>query len=147
MCVKLKSPLWLGWPLWNVSFSPSRLITGFVTRLTQRGPLVDKELLNLPEHLGSSPVFSGARFTRSVVVYVCFVVRCLSFCSFSFCHCVVCSSSIYGFWLPLWYLQTLLTGIDFVSLNFELSLYCTHLNISIICNYVKFLIHHYWLAY
>ena len=27
---------------------------------------------------------------------------------FSFDHCVVCSSSIYGFWLPLWYLQTLL---------------------------------------
>jgi predicted nucleic acid-binding Zn ribbon protein len=27
----------------------------------------------------------------------------------SFGHCVVCSSSIYGFWLPLWYLQTLLT--------------------------------------
>ena len=26
----------------------------------------------------------------------------------SFGHCVVCSSSIYGFWLPLWYLQTLL---------------------------------------
>jgi hypothetical protein len=23
-------------------------------------------------------------------------------------HCVVCSSTIYGFWLPLWYLQTLL---------------------------------------
>jgi hypothetical protein len=29
-------------------------------------------------------------------------------CTFSFGHCVVCSSSIYGFWLPLWYLQTLL---------------------------------------
>jgi hypothetical protein len=26
----------------------------------------------------------------------------------SFDHCVVRSSSIYGFWLPLWYLQTLL---------------------------------------
>jgi hypothetical protein len=26
----------------------------------------------------------------------------------SFGHYVVCSSSIYGFWLPLWYLQTLL---------------------------------------
>jgi hypothetical protein len=26
---------------------------------------------------------------------------------FSFGQCVVCSSSIYGFWLPLWYLQTL----------------------------------------
>ena len=28
---------------------------------------------------------------------VCFVDRCLSFCPFSFGHCVVCPSSIYGF--------------------------------------------------
>ena len=27
--------------------------------------------------------------------------RCLFFCTFYFGHCVVCSSSIYGFWLPL----------------------------------------------
>ena len=33
--------------------------------------------------------------------------RCLSFCTFSFGH--FCSSSIYGFWLPHWYIQTLLT--------------------------------------
>jgi hypothetical protein len=33
---------------------------------------------------------------------------CLFFCPFSFGHCVVCSSSIYGLWLPLWYPQTLL---------------------------------------
>jgi len=26
---------------------------------------------------------------------------------FSFGHCVVRPSSIYGFWLPYWYLQTL----------------------------------------
>jgi hypothetical protein len=32
---------------------------------------------------------------------------CLSFCTFSLDHCVVCPS-IYWFWLPLWYLQTLL---------------------------------------
>jgi hypothetical protein len=39
----------------------------------------------------------------------CFVARCLSFCrNFSFDHCVVCPSSIYRFWLTLWYLQTLL---------------------------------------
>ena len=43
-----------------------------------------------------------------IYLYVCFVDRCLSFCTFSFGHCVVCSSSIYGFWLPLWYVQTLL---------------------------------------
>ena len=43
----------------------------------------------------------------SLVWCFCFVDHCLSFCTFSFGHCVV-SSSIYGFLLPLWYLQTLL---------------------------------------
>ena len=47
-----------------------------------------------------TPGFSGVRVTRSLVLCVCFVDRCLSFCTFSFCYCVVCSSSIYGFWLP-----------------------------------------------
>jgi hypothetical protein len=60
----------------------------------------------LSEHLSSPPVFSGVRFTRSLVLCVCFVNRCLSFCTFSFGHCVVSSSSIYGFWLPLLYLET-----------------------------------------
>ena len=41
----------------------------------------------------------------SLVLCVCFVDRCLFFCTFSFRHCVFCSSSIYGFWLHLWYLQ------------------------------------------
>jgi hypothetical protein len=35
--------------------------TGFVTRLTRRVPLVEQELLTLPEHLSSPPVFSGVR--------------------------------------------------------------------------------------
>ena len=121
----LQSPPWLGWPLWNIcvtndhgyvplvvntsrSFPHSRLTTRFVTRLTRRIPLVDQELPTLPEHPSSLRVFSGIRVTRSLILYICFVDRCLSFCSFSFGHCVVCSSSIYGFWLPLWYLQTLL---------------------------------------
>jgi hypothetical protein len=46
------------------------------------------------------PVFSGVRVTRSLVLCVCFVDRCLFFCTFSFGHCVVCSSTKYGFWLP-----------------------------------------------
>jgi len=87
----------------------SRLITEFVTRLTRRMPLVEHELLTLPEHLNSPPGFWWARVTRSLVFYVCFVDRCLSFCTSYFGHCVVCSSSIYRLWLPLWYLQTLLT--------------------------------------
>jgi hypothetical protein len=35
-----------------------------------------------------------------------------AFCPFSFGHCVVFLSSIYGFWLPLWYLQTFLTRLN-----------------------------------
>ena len=64
--------------------------------------LVEQELLIIPEHMSSPPV------TRSV----CFVDGWLSFCTFSFGHCVVCSSSIYGFWLPLWYLQTLVGHVQ-----------------------------------
>ena len=66
-------------------------------------PLVEHELPTLPEHPSSALFFSGARVNRSLVVSVCFVDRCLSFCTFSFSHCVFCCSSIYGFWLPLWY--------------------------------------------
>ena len=79
------------------SFPHSRLITGFVNRLTRRVTLVKQELITIPEHLSSPPVFSGVRVTRSLVLYVYFVDRCLSICTFSFGHCVVCSSSIYGF--------------------------------------------------
>ena len=68
-------------------------ITGFATRLTR----VEQELLTLPEHLISPTVLSGVRVTGSLVLCVCFVDRCLSLCSFSFGHCVVCSTSIYGF--------------------------------------------------
>jgi hypothetical protein len=60
---------------------------------------------------------------------------CLFFCLsaivlsvlLSFGHCVVCSSSIYGFWLTLWYLQTLLSPqINHILWNvlFVISLKC-----------------------
>jgi len=90
------------------SFPHSWPITGFVTRLTRRVPLVEQELPTLPEHLSLLPVFIGVLVTRSLVLCVCFVDRCLSFCSFTFGHRVFCSSSISGFLLSLWYLQTLL---------------------------------------
>jgi hypothetical protein len=48
-----------------------------------------------PIQLSSPPVCSGVRVTRSLVLCVCFVDHCLSFCPFSFGHCVVSSSSIY----------------------------------------------------
>jgi hypothetical protein len=92
------------------SFPHLRLITGCVTRLTRRVSLVEQELLTLPEHLSSPLGFSGVRFTPSLVLCVCFIDRCLLFCPFSYGHCFVCSP-IYGLWLPLWYLQSLLIVI------------------------------------
>ena len=69
-------------------------------------------LHTLSEHMSSPSVFSGVRVTRSLALHVCFVDRCLSLCLFSFGHCVVYPSSIYRFWLPLWYLQTLFNFIS-----------------------------------
>ena len=76
-----------GFPLVNTSrcFPHSWLITGFVTVLTRRVSLMEQELPTLPQH-SSPPVFSGFRVTRSLVLCVCFVDRCLSFCTFSFGH-------------------------------------------------------------
>ena len=88
------------------SFPHSWVTNVFVTRLTRRVSLVAQELLTLPENLSPPPVLSEVLVTRSLVLCVFFVDRCLSFCPFSFGHYVVCPSSIYGFWLPLWYLQT-----------------------------------------
>jgi len=55
-------------------------ITGFVTRLKRRMPAVEQELLTLSEHLTSYPVFSEVRVTRSLVLCVSFVDRCVSLC-------------------------------------------------------------------
>ena len=67
----------------------------------------------------SDDVFSGVRVARSLVVCVLFFLdRCLSFRHFSFGHCVVCSSSIGSFWLPLWYVQTFLLFVVFTSSSF-----------------------------
>jgi hypothetical protein len=41
------------------------------------------------------------------VTVIIFVDRCLFICAFSFGQHVVCSSSIYEFLLPVWYVQTL----------------------------------------
>jgi hypothetical protein len=92
-----------------------------------------QELPILREHMGTylwsfvTPIFhrgqsshGGDRKSFEEFYALCFVDRCLSVCTFSFCHCVVCSSSIYGFWLPLSYLQILFT-ITKICTSFLLS--------------------------
>ena len=80
--------------------------------------LVEQELLTLPEHLCSPPVFSGSCVTRSIDLCV----------FFSFSNCVVCSASTYGFWLHLSYLQACIIYMFcrslFVLLYFFLFCHC-----------------------
>ena len=86
------------------SFPHSCLITGFVTRLTRRVSLVEQDL---PTYR-STWVHSLFLVGFLLLDLLFYVDHCVSFWIFSFGHCVVCSSLTYGFWLPLWYLQTLL---------------------------------------
>ena len=74
--------------------------------------VVEQELFTLPEHLSSPPAFSGVRVTRSLVLYVCFVDRCLSFCTFF----TIVLSILLRYTDSDWYLQTLLDNeCHFVS--------------------------------
>ena len=66
---------------------------------------------------------SMVRVTRSLTLCACLVDRCLSFLSLS----VVCPL-IYGFWLPVWYLQTLLNYLFYVVLMTNESLIVKLLN-------------------
>ena len=73
-------------PRWLYSRSPSSVV---LFKLTLLGGFIH---CHSPRWLYSrspfSVVFSGLRVTRSLVLCVCFVDRCLSFCPFSFGHCV-----------------------------------------------------------
>jgi hypothetical protein len=86
--------------------------------------LVEQEVLTLPRHLSSLHVFSEVRVARSLVFCVVF---CKSlFVLFSFDHCIVFRSSIYSFFLSLWYLQTFLL------------VYCQIYNIFVYSSHFKF---------
>ena len=77
-------------------------------------PIVEQELLTLPMFI---PILSGDRVTLSLTLCV---MLCRSL-FVPFGYCVVCPL-IYRFWLPLWYLQTLLVvNVTFynIQLNYD----------------------------
>jgi hypothetical protein len=141
----LRSLPWLGWQLWNIcvthdhgyvplvvsssrSFPHSRPITRFVTRLTRRIPLVEEELLlTLPEHLSSPPDFSGVRVTRSLLLYVCFVDRYLSFLYFFFWPLCCLSFDLRILIIPLVSSNSSCTGI------LKLFSVCKSINVQLEC--------------
>jgi hypothetical protein len=59
--------------LLNVCVPYALVILAIMIRpFSLRVPLVEQELLTLPEHMSSPPAFSGVRVTQSLVLYVCF---------------------------------------------------------------------------
>jgi hypothetical protein len=111
--MSLRPQLWLTWchrhiPSCHCIYNNNFHIFGKLTLITnnhQRQHIWDVSC----ELFYIGWIFSGVRITRFLVLYICFADRCLSFCTFSFGHCAVCSSSVYGFWLSLWYTQPFLT--------------------------------------
>jgi hypothetical protein len=106
--------------LWQIrTFPHSRLIIGFVTRLTRRVPIMEQELSTLLEHT-SSPSHIVGFVLLNLYVVSCRLLFVLS--SFFFSHCILCPFSIYDFWLPLSYLHILHTYDPPLSTIFQL--YC-----------------------
>ena len=64
--------------------------------------LVEQELLTIPGDLSSPAVFQWGSWCLLLV----FCVDLVGIVFFSFGHCIDCISSIYGSWLPIWYIRT-----------------------------------------
>ena len=90
--------------------------------------LVEQELLTLPEQLSSSPVLSGFVLLdlRSLVLCVCFVDTCLSFCLFSAGHLLLFFFYIWILITPLVYSNCFLVNLCYgakpTSFNDNLSI-------------------------
>ena len=76
--------------------------------VTRRVPLTELEKTACPTGVSEFTLScSGIAVFNHWYSVQCFVNPCLSFCLFYFGRCIVCPS-ICGFWLPVWYLQTVL---------------------------------------
>jgi hypothetical protein len=79
----------------------------YLTRVTRRVPLLEKDLLILLVQMCSSPILSCFRTAESLVCMQFYNVRrpIFVFFPFSFGHFIVFPSVYYSSWLPLWYLS------------------------------------------
>ena len=80
--------------------------------VTQRVSPVDQELQPFRIIRVHPRLLVGLLLLNLLFSVSCFVDHCLSFCPFFFFgHCIFCPSLIYGFWLPLWYLLTIVFSV------------------------------------
>ena len=96
-----------------------------------------------------TPVFGGIHIAQSLVLCVVFCISLFVILSFCFRHWIVCPSSMFGFWLYLWYLQTLYVLINSKLNGTEVSLYCIVKIIFIlfILQYLKLKLNHFRLMH
>ena len=100
------------------SFSLSSLVTEFATRVHDGCNMWSRKCLPIQRTWVHTRFFGFVLLDLQFSEYW-FVHHCLSFCTFSFVHCIVCSS-IYGFWLPpfdILDLRLLITHL--ISLSFS----------------------------
>jgi hypothetical protein len=99
-------------------------------------PLVEQKLLTILENLWCSlPVFNGVRIAHTSVFCIVFCRSLFVHLSFLFCHYIVYPC---GFWLPFWYLQTLLKVSDGCWLCWYLWVYLFFFSLS---DFLKFVLH------
>ena len=61
----------------------------FLSFYSSTVPLVEQELLPIPKHLSSLPVLVRFALLNNQFSVLCFIDHCLSFCLFTFGHCIV----------------------------------------------------------
>ena len=75
------------------------------------------EIVIIKSILNFNPRPTQTNHMVRVAQYLVFCLVLCNFCLLTFGHCIVChSSSIYGFWLRLWYLHIVLLGNNTESL-------------------------------
>ena len=104
------------WYCWNCWSSPFKI--SFFNNFISKGIIS----AYLPEHMGSPPIFSEVRVTRSLVLWVMFCRSLFVLLSFFF---RLVGPLIYRFWLPLWYLW--FTDSDYPFGIFDLQILITSL--------------------
>jgi hypothetical protein len=102
-------PLFLWCSKWNLELFWWRYI--FVCYVSGAGTAYPSE------HPSSSQELVGFVFLDLDFSMYCFVDHLLSLCLFSFDHCIFCHSSVYSFWLLIWYTKVALNTKNQIKSN------------------------------
>jgi flagellar basal body-associated protein FliL len=111
-CVVCSSSIYGFWlPLWYLlSIVLSVRTDNTMDKRYQRG--------NQNLYIEDEQTTQWTKDTKRVIILITLLV--------SFVHCVFCSSSIYGFWLPLWYLLSIVLSVRlrYTDSDYPFGIFC-----------------------